>query len=228
MFKDGNIEIPDMEDSIRISADAITDYRTEWNDLTPILYQSGYLTIKNYDPVYNEYILGYPNDEVKYGFTKELLPLYAPSWVGSKYFSASQFVRYLKAGNIEEFMTTMRSFLASIPYDLSDRSERHYQLVFYLIFTLMGQFVRTEEKSVRGRADAVVKTADTVYVFEFKMDENATAEKALEQIDNKGYLIPYAAEGRKLIKIGAEFSIEERTLSRWLVDDKTPMRNYKR
>ncbi|MDR2383576.1 MAG: PD-(D/E)XK nuclease domain-containing protein, partial [Prevotellaceae bacterium] len=111
-----------------------------------------------------------------------------------------------------------RAFFASIPYDLSDQTERHYQLVFYLIFTLMGQFVQTEVKSARGRADAVVKTADTVYVFEFKMDENATAEKALAQINDKGYLIPYTADGRKLVKIGVEFSAEERGLSRWIVE----------
>jgi Holliday junction resolvase-like predicted endonuclease len=84
----------------------------------------------------------------------------------------------------------------------------------------MGQLVQTEVKSARGRADAVVKTDDTIYVFEFKMEENATAEKALAQIDDKGYLIPYTADGRKLMKVGAEFSAEERTLSRWLVDDK--------
>jgi hypothetical protein len=81
----------------------------------------------------------------------------------------------------------------------------------------MGQFVRTEVKGARGRADAVVETADTIYVFEFKMEENTSAEKALEQIDNKGYLIPYTADGRKLVKVGAEFSAEERILSRWIV-----------
>jgi hypothetical protein len=135
-------------------------------------------------------------------------------------FFAGKFVEHLENGDIESFMTAMRAFFASIPYDLSDRTERHYQLVFYLIFTLMGQLVQTEVKSARGRADAVVKTDDTIYVFEFKMEENATAEKALEQIDNKGYLIPYTADGRQLMKVGAEFSAEERTLSRWLVDDK--------
>jgi hypothetical protein len=91
-------------------------------------------------------------------------------------------------------------------------------MVFYLIFTLMGQFVQTEVKSSRGRADAVVKTFDTVYVFEFKMEENATAEKALAQIVDKGYLIPYTSDGRKLVKIGAEFSAKERGLSRWIVE----------
>jgi hypothetical protein len=132
-------------------------------------------------------------------------------------FFAGKFTKYLMEGNAEKFMTSIRAFFASIPYDLSYRTERHYQFVFYLIFTLMGQFIRTEVKSARGRADAVVKTADAIYVFEFKMEKNATAEKALEQIDRKGYLIPYTADGRKLVKIGAEFSAEERTLSRWIV-----------
>ncbi|MDR3267980.1 MAG: PD-(D/E)XK nuclease domain-containing protein, partial [Tannerella sp.] len=98
-----------------------------------------------------------------------------------------------------------------------DKTERHYQLVFYLLFKLMGQFVETEIKSARGRADAIVKTADAIYVFEFKMEANATAEDALKQIDAKGYLIPYMTDGRKLVKIGAEFSAEERGLSRWIV-----------
>jgi hypothetical protein len=217
MLKEGNIEISDLENNIYISADSITDYRTEWNNPIPVLYQSGYLTIKSYNSMFNEYVLGYPNEEVKYGFINELLPAYAPQWVNNRNFSASRFVKCLLNGNVEEFMTAIRAFFASIPYDLSDRTERHYQLVFYLLFTLMGQFVRTEVKSARGRADAVVKTADTVYVFEFKMEENASAEEALAQIDDKGYLIPYTAEDRKLVKIGAEFSAEERGLSRWIV-----------
>jgi hypothetical protein len=91
-------------------------------------------------------------------------------------------------------------------------------LVFYLLFTLMGQYIDSEVKNDRGRADAVVKTANAIYVFEFKMDTNATAEAALKQIDDKGYLIPYTADGRKLVKIGAEFSEKERGLSRWIVE----------
>ncbi|MDR0574827.1 MAG: ATP-binding protein [Tannerella sp.] len=217
MLKEGNVDITDLENNIYISAASITDYRTEWNNPVPVLYQSGYLTIKRYDSAFDEYVLGYPNEEVKYGFINELLPIYAPQWVNSQNFSASRFVKCLLKDDVEEFMTSIRAFFASIPYDLSDRTERYYQLVFYLIFTLMGQFIRTEVKGARGRADAVVETADTIYVFEFKMEENASAEKALEQIDNKGYLIPYTADGRKLVKVGAEFSAEERILSRWIV-----------
>ena len=92
--------------------------------------------------------------------------------------------------------------------------ERHYQVVFYLVFKLLGQFVDAEVQSALGRADAVVKTANAVYVFEFKL--NGTAEEALQQIEDKGYLIPYQADGREVIKLGVEFSAEERNINRWL------------
>jgi UDP-2,3-diacylglucosamine pyrophosphatase LpxH len=82
----------------------------------------------------------------------------------------------------------------------------------------MGQFIEAEQRSAFGRADAVVITGDTVFVFEFKLSENATAEEALRQIDDKGYLIPYSAGNKKLVKVGVEFSKEERGISRWLVD----------
>ena len=98
--------------------------------------------------------------------------------------------------------------------ELLGKTERHYQVVFYLVFKLMGQFTEAEVKSARGRADAVVKTPKFIYVFEFKL--NGTAEEALKQIDEKGYLIPYQADGREVIKFGVEFSAEERNISRWL------------
>jgi hypothetical protein len=95
------------------------------------------------------------------------------------------------------------------------KTEQYYQFIFYLLVTLMGQFVQTEVKTAAGRIDAVIKTADTVYVFEFKTAGHGTAEKALEQIDSRDYLIPYTADGRKLVKVGAEFSGQERGLSRF-------------
>jgi hypothetical protein len=95
--------------------------------------------------------------------------------------------------------------------------EKFYQFVFWQLFTLMGQHVKTEVKSNEGRADAVVKTADSIYIFEFKMDENATAEDALAQINSKGYAIPYAAEQRKIVKIGVEFSQTAGGIKRWLI-----------
>jgi hypothetical protein len=107
----------------------------------------------------------------------------------------------------------MRSFFANIPYELNTQEERHYQLVFYLVFTLMGQFARAESHIATGRADLVVWTEEAIYVFEFKLD--GTAEAALRQINGKGYAIPYEADGRKIVKVGAEFDKETRNIGRW-------------
>jgi hypothetical protein len=113
-------------------------------------------------------------------------------------------------------MELLKVFFADMPYELNNNNEKHYQAVFYVVFTLMGQFVQVEVRSAKGRADAVVKTKDTIYIFEFKL--NDTAEKALQQIDDKGYLIPYQADGRKLVKIGVELSKEERNISRYIIN----------
>jgi hypothetical protein len=218
MLKNINYHIPNLENDVVISAKSIVNYQAEYNNPIPLLYQSGYLTIKNYDREYNEYILGFPNEEVKYGFLDDLLPAYAPQYTVQQEFSAASFVKALRAGDVDGFVNNMKAFYASISYDQmknKTKDEEYYQFIFYLLVTLMGQFVQTEVKTAKGRADAVIKTADTIYVFEFKMDNNGTAEKALVQINSKDYLIPYTADGRKLVKIGAEFSNEERGISRW-------------
>ncbi|MDR0609231.1 MAG: PD-(D/E)XK nuclease domain-containing protein, partial [Planctomycetaceae bacterium] len=161
-----------------------------------------------------------PNEEVKYSFLNDLLPSYVPQHLIQQNFSASGFVRTLEAGDVDGFMQRLRAFYASIPYDKmkqSQKDEQYYQLIFYLLITLMGQFVETEVKGSAGRADAVVKTSTTIFVFEFKMANHGTAEDALAQIDSKNYLLPYIADGRTLVKIGAEFSETERTVSRWKV-----------
>jgi hypothetical protein len=219
MLKDTQFDIPNLEQNdITIAAPSITDYRVGNSNPLPLLYQTGYLTIKDYDTMFDEYLLGFPNEEVKYGFLKELQLIYSPTQQKSD-FNVSKFVRDLMAANVEGFMTRLRAFFADIPNDLSNKTEKDYQTIFYLLFKLMGQFVQTEIKSAIGRADAVVWLKDTVYVFEFKLAENASAEDALQQIDDKGYLIPYSAGERKIVKIGAEFSRAERTLSRWVRAD---------
>ena len=183
----------------------------------PVIYQSGYLTIKGYDTELRLYKLGYPNDEVKYGFLNFITPFYTSLDESKAPFYIGQFVKELRAGDVEAFLTRLRAFFADFPYELNDKTERHYQVVFYLVFKLLGQFINAEVQSALGRADAVVKTANAVYVFEFKL--NGTAEEALAQIDNRGYLIPYTTNGCRIVKIGAEFSKEERNLSRWLVEE---------
>jgi hypothetical protein len=209
------------DDDVYISAASIMDYRYENQNLVPLLYQTGYLTIKSYEQDEDVYVLGFPNEEVKYGFLNELLPAFVLTPIETGKFSVNYFLRQLKKGDIEKFMTSLKAFFADIPYDAikeKHRDEQYYQHVFYLLFTLMGQFVKTEVKSSKGRADAVVKTAYNIYVFEYKMDENDTAEGALKQINDRDYAIPYTADHRKTVKIGVEFSQKERGVKRWITE----------
>jgi len=220
-LKNQNYDIRKFEDNVSIAANSIMDYRAENQNLIPLLYQTGYLTIKKYDDILDEYVLGFPNEEVKYGFLNELLPAFVLRPIASGNFSVTDFLRKLMGNDISGFMTSLKAFFADIPYDAieqKNRNEQYYQHVFYLLFTLMGQFVQTEVKNNKGRADAVVKTAGTIYVFEFKMDDNATAEDALAQINSKDYAIPYIADHRKIVKVGVEFSQAERGVTRWLIE----------
>ena len=114
-------------------------------------------------------------------------------------------------------MERLRAFFAGMPYELNDKTERHYQVIFYIVFKLLGQYVDVEVRSARGRADAVVKTTDYIYVFEFKL--NGSVDEALRQIDDRGYLIPYTADGRQLVKVGASFNKEDRNIGEWKVVD---------
>lgn len=200
-------------DGIEVPAVALTDYRADYHNPVPIIYQSGYLTIQGYDRMKNFYTLGFPNAEVKYGWLNFITPFYTPLSETTAPFYIGKFWDELRDGDVDAFMERMRAFFADFPYELNDKTERHYQVVFYLVFKLLGQYVDAEIRSARGRADAVVKTEDYIYVFEFKLD--GSVDEALRQIDDKGYLIPYTADGRRLVKVGASFDKAERNIGQW-------------
>lgn len=215
LLKDSDYDLRVLMDGVEASSTAFTEYRAEARNPIPLIYQSGYLTIKAYDKEFKTYRLGFPNDEVKYGFMNFILPFYTPIPDGERRFYIGKFINELREGDVSAFLTRLKSFFADFSYELNEEKERYYQVVFYLVFKLMGQFTEAEVRSARGRADAVVKTSKYIYVFEFKL--NGTAEQALQQIDDKGYLIPYLSDGREIVKVGVEFSAETRNLSRWLV-----------
>ena len=215
LLKQSDYDLRLLIDGIEVASSAFSEYRAEVNNPLPMIYQSGYLTIKDYDKSLKLYTLGFPNDEVRYGFLNFLLPYYTKVTTDETGFHIATFVRELRAGKVDSFMNRMKVFFAGIPYELSDNTERHYQTIFYVVFTLMGQFTEAEVRSSHGRADAVVKTKDSIYVFEFKL--NGTAEEALKQIDEKDYLIPYQLDGRRLVKVGVEFSKETRNISRYCI-----------
>lgn len=214
MLRKTDFDLRDL-DGIEVSSASLSDDCADIHNPIPMIYQSGYLTIKKYDPQFGLYTLGFPNEEVKYGFLNFVAPFYTPVASTDTAFYIGKFVRELTSGDVEAFLERLRCFFADFPYELNTKTERHYQVVFYLVFKLMGQFTEAEVRSARGRADAVVKTADYTYVFEFKLD--GSAEAALQQIEEKGYSFPYGADGRKLVKVGVSFDAEQRNLGEWLI-----------
>ena len=202
-------------DGIEVSSASLSDDRANISNPVPMIYQSGYLTIKSYDQRFRTYMLGFPNEEVKYGFLNFAAPFYTPVSSNDTTFYIGKFVHELESGETDAFLTRLTCFFADFPYELNTKTERHYQVVFYLVFKLMGQFTQAEIRTAIGRSDAVVKTADYIYVFEFKL--HGTAEEALKQIDDKGYLLPYSVDGRQLVKVGVAFDAEKRNLGEWLI-----------
>ena len=214
MLQKSEYDLRTLLNGIEAPASVFTEYRMDANNPIPLVYQSGYLTIKDYDREFNNYLLEFPNDEVRYGFINFLVPFYTSMTNSDQGFYIGKFVQELRTGDYDSFLTRLQAFFADFPYELNERTERHYQVVFYIVFKLMGQFTQAEVQSSRGRADAVVKTPKYIYVFEFKLHD--TAEAALKQIDEKDYLIPYQIDGREVIKLGVEFSAEKRNINRWL------------
>ena len=192
----------------------LTDYRTDDPDPLPLFFQTGYLTIKDYDKEFQSYQLGYPNEEVKYGFLKSLVPIYLHDEKSSGVLDIRSFVKDIRTGNTDGLKARFTALYAGLPYANNDANyERDFQNVIYIVFMLLGQYVQVEQHNALGRADAVVETEKYVYIFEFKRDKSA--EEALKQIEEKKYADRYAADTRTIIKIGANFSTGSRSLDGW-------------
>ncbi|MCM1520473.1 MAG: ATP-binding protein [Lachnoclostridium sp.] len=179
----------------------------------PMLFQSGYLTIKGYDPEFKEYTLDYPNEEVAEGFSSDLLKSY--SGIKNSESVIKQFIRAVRSGNADGFMAALQSLLSDVPYDQILNKELHYENIMFLIMKLMGFYTHTEYKTSDGRIDMVIKTDHYIYIMEFKL--NGTAEEAMSQIRAKDYVRPFVGEGREIILIGAAFSPDTRRLDSWLI-----------
>lgn len=202
------------------SPEEFIDYKACVEQPLPMIYQSGYLTIKKYDLEENTFLLDYPNNEVKRSF----LTIVASSYFGNKTETASwirNVVSQLKQGLIDDFRAGLASFLASIPYTMRRKEnererERYFHYTFYLIMRLISVYtVYTEKVQSHGRVDCIVETPDYIYIFEFKLD--GTAEDAMRQIEEKGYAREYEADSRKIYKIGAVFSSETGTIEEWII-----------
>ena len=207
-------------DTIKISEKNISDYRPENPDPIPLFYQSGYLTIKDWNKKQLSYKLGFPNDEVKYGFLDSLAPTYLKVENKPVPFNIDLLDDAVEEGNTDGIRDWFKALFALLPYptsgDLDSITEQSFQNVIYISLIVLGKYCRTEVHSAKGRADCIVETDDYVYIFEFKRDGSAKA--ALAQIDEQGYTVPYSADKRKLYKIGVNFSSSEKNITEWEVN----------
>ena len=182
----------------------------------PVIYQSGYLTIKGYDSEFRTYQLGFPNAEVEDGFFRFLLPYYASVDKMETPFHIKNFVQEIRSGQPEAFLNRMKCFFADTPYELVKERENHYQNVLFILCRLLGVYVRAEYHTSQGRIDMVLQTKDYTYVLEFKLD--GTAEQALQQISDKSYALPFEIGETKVFRIGVNFSSETRNIEKWVME----------
>ena len=217
-LKELNFDVRQFADmSLYATEKRLQDYRGDNPDPIPLLYQTGYLTIKDYDSKDEYYTLGFPNDEVKYGFLDSLMPEYTPAVNTESGKDILSIRMYVDNGDIDSIRDAFVGLFASIPYTVTDKApyEQYFQTVIYLIFVLLGKYVHCEVHSSRGRADCIVETARYVYIFEFKRDR--TAKEALEQIEDNGYALMYKADRRAIYRIGVNFDSESRNITEWQV-----------
>ena len=196
------------------------DYKADVEDPLAMIYQSGYLTIKGYNRKRNQYQLDFPNNEVRNGFVTLLANHYCDRRNDPKNLILD-INDMLDECRLDDMRDALSGFFASIPYDANYQQrtwsyESHYHYTLYLIFRILSCYTTlTEKENSRGRADIIVETADYIYIFEFKLDGNA--DEALKQIENSGYAEPYAADSRKLFRIGVVFSSEKKNIMEWKV-----------
>ncbi len=191
----------------------------------PLLYQSGYLTIASYDPLLKLYVLKIPNNEVRKGLIDCLMPIILKRTVADNNGLVTAMAKAIFSRDLGKALTALRSYIAKIPYDIitkeewecNESREAFYKLLIYMAFSMLNSIVDTEVKSVLGRADVVIQTNADIFVLELKVDD--TVENALQQINSKGYTIPYEADGRKLTKCGICISSSARNITHWRTTD---------
>jgi hypothetical protein len=217
----GSFKLEDLDRTRPITERVLDSPIESQKDPLPLLYQSGYLTIKDYERESSLYVLSIPNTEVRVGLLQNLLPLYIDIDADDAESIAALASTALRKGDAAGAMELFKSMLASVPFMRGDnniladaeKTEAHYHIIFYFFFRMLHREVLAEVRNAKGATDVVIKTPKYIYVVEIKID--ATADVALNQIDEKGYATPYLADGREVIKLGINFSTDTRNISEW-------------
>lgn len=199
----------------RVSLTKLTGTNYAEPEPVTLMYQSGYLTIKGYDSRFKQYYLDYPNEEVRSGFLDSLSQLYAPALIDGN-LSVSCFVEDIERGDVDSFMNRFVSFLSGNDYAIQGDLELYFQNTMYVMFKMMGLYIKSEYHTSDGRIDILLETDRYVYIIELKRDQNP--EIALRQIAEKGYDKPFLASGKKIVKLGINFSSQTRNIDSWKVE----------
>ncbi|MDE5791724.1 MAG: ATP-binding protein [Muribaculaceae bacterium] len=210
-------EIPELN-GIRVRRETISNISLFQPQFVALLYQTGYLTIKDYDPMRDRYTLDFPNREVKSGFFSSLLPIYAQLQRSETDSVSENILDAIIEGEPEKLISCLSTFLASIPSGLhkhTGKYESHYQLILYLLFRLIGTSVTVEYQTSDGFIDILIKTTNYIYLMELKLDASAT--EALAQIEEKGYALPFLTDSRPLFRIGLSFDSKTKRIKEFLI-----------
>lgn len=210
-----SFDVTTLSDRVIVSSAELNGMQDIVNRPVPLFFQTGYLTIKDYDKEYQEYTLGFPNDEVKKGFLNFIYSDYVPVNPAEGNTTTAKLAKALRAGSPDVFMRTLEALFANTTYQIQGDSEKNFHYAMYIIMELLGEYVQAERSTSNGRIDLLLQTKEYIYIVELKIDN--TADAALQQIEDKGYAKPFAADPRKLFKIGVSFSTNTRRIEEWKV-----------
>lgn len=215
VMKQTSFDVTTLSDNVVVPASKLDGMQDIVNKPVSLFFQTGYLTIKDYDSEYNEYRLGFPNNEVKNGFLNFIYSYYVPVNPADDSTTTSRLAKALRSGDPDLFMRTLEALFANTTYQIQGDSEKNFQYATYIIMELLGEYVQAERSTSNGRIDLLLQTKDYIYIVELKIDN--TADTAIQQIEEKGYARPFADDQRKLFKIGVSFSTENRRIEDWKI-----------
>ena len=198
-----------------VDSTLLSTVNTVFDNPIPLLFQTGYLTVTDFDPDFGLYRLGFPNKEVKTGFLNFIFQYYIPNEQTSGITLTSKMSRAIRDGRPEEMMRLLEALFARANYQIQGDAEKDFQYAMYIIFELLGEYVQTEKQTSNGRIDILVQNKDYIYIIEIKTD--STADEALQQIEDKGYGKPFVSDPRKVYRIGVSFSRENRRIEDWKI-----------
>ena len=215
VMKKTSFDVTTLSDNVVVSVEDLSGIQDIVNRPIPLFFQTGYLTIKDYDKEFNIYTLGFPNDEVKNGFLKFIFSYYVPVNPAEGNTTTYRLATALRSGKPDNFMCTLEALFANTTYQIQGDAEKNFQYAMYIIMELLGEYVQAERSTSNGRIDLLLQTKDYIYIVELKIDN--TADAALQQIEEKGYAKPFVSDPRKIFKIGVSFSTANRRIEEWKV-----------